>query len=251
MYRNIDVYYILRQVRKHDLHYLATLQSAQCSMSALSLLSLQLSLSIILTATDLRDGVFRPDLVNISDIKMTGDQYIHTGMILTNVQGKTKHFQNNLTVEFQMVDKISKIVLQFKRMLHSLFLYSKGTPLHFIFLTDEESLETIKNCFKQEIGKYLSESIIYSLSWRNKDTIFKFPKLDVEFVDIDSVTTPNREEIERLKEQYGHHPKPGTVFKPLGDDGPGFVQSYKGSPFHSHLLFNKLVHEFGPHPHNL
>ena len=197
------MYYILRQVRKHDLHYLATLQSAQCSMSALSLLSLQLSLSIVLTATDLRDGVFRPDLVNISDIKMTGDQYIHTGMILTNVQGKTKHFQNNLTVEFQMVDKISKIVLQFKRMLHSLFLYSKGTPLHFIFLTDEESLETIKNCFKQEIGKYLSESIIYSLSWRNKDTIFKFPKLDVEFVDIDSVTSPNREDIERLKHQYG------------------------------------------------
>ena len=138
---------------------------------------------------DLRSSVFHTDLVNISQIRLTGDNFIHIGLILTNVLGKTKHFQNNLTVEFQMFDKKSKMLTQFEKMLQSIFLYSRGTPLHFIFITDEESLPTIENSIKQEIGRYLSETIMNKTPIKNQLTIFKFPKLSVEFVDIHSITS--------------------------------------------------------------
>ena len=200
---------------------------APSTMSPHSLLSLACLSSLVLANTDLRDRIFHTELVNISDIKLTEGPYIHTGMILTNVLGKTKHFQNNLTVEFQMVDKKPKMLIQFEKMLQSLFLYSRGTPLHFIFLVDEESLETVEKCVKQEIGRYLSTSLIYKIPVNNKNTIFKFPKLSGEFVDIDSVTSRHREDIARLKEQYGHHAKPGTVFRPEGEDGPALVPTFK------------------------
>ena len=153
------------------------------------LLSLLLTSSMVRANIDLRASVFHSELLNISQIRVTGDHFIHVGMILTNVLGKTKHFQNNLTVEFQMFDKKSKMLTQFERMLQSLFLYSRGTPLHFIFITDEESLPTIENTIKQEIGRYLSESVINKTPVKNQKTIFKFPKLRVEFVDIHSITS--------------------------------------------------------------
>ena len=155
-----------------------------------SLLPLVLVLSSMVQANiDLRSSVFHTDLVNISQIRLTGDNFIHIGLILTNVLGKTKHFQNNLTVEFQMFDKKSKMLTQFEKMLQSIFLYSRGSPLHFIFITDEESLPIIENSFKQEIGRYLSESLINKTPIKNQLTIFMFPKLSVEFVDIHSITS--------------------------------------------------------------
>ena len=196
-------------------------------MSTLHLLGIPFLSTILLASTDLRDDIFQTELVKISDIKLTGNEYIHVGMILTNVLGITKHFNNNLTVEFQMRDKKSKMLTQFEKMLQSIFLYSSGSPLHFIFLTDEESLHTIESSVKQEVGRYLSQSIIYKIPVRNQRTIFKFPRLRVEFVDISSVTSEHREEIERLKEYYGHHAKPGTVFKPKGEDGPVYVPTFK------------------------
>ena len=135
----------------------------------LRLLLLLLS-SLVRANMDLRASVFHTELLNISQIRVTGDHFIHIGMILTNVLGKTKHFQNNLTVEFQMFDKKSKMLTQFEKMLQSLFLYSSGTPLHFIFITDEESLPTIENSIKQEIGRYLSESLIYKIPIKNIST---------------------------------------------------------------------------------
>ena len=155
----------------------------------LLLLPLLLILSMVRANMDLRAGVFHSELLNVSQIRVTGDHFIHIGMILTNVLGKTKHFQNNITVEFQMFDKKSKMLTQFEKMLQSMFLYSTGTPLHFIFITDEESLPTIENSFKQGIGRYLSETIMNKTPIKNQRTIFKFPKLRVEFVDIHSITS--------------------------------------------------------------
>ena len=193
----------------------------------LHLLILLLTSSMVRANIDLRASVFHSELLNISQIQVTGDHFIHVGMILTNVLGKTKHFQNNLTVEFQMFDKKSKMLTQFEKMLQSLFLYSRGTPLHFIFITDEESLPTIEDCIKQEIGRYLSESLIYKTPLKNQQTMFKFPKLSVEFVDINSITSVHREDIDRLKEYYGHHAPSGTVFRPRGEDGPVMVPTFK------------------------
>ena len=157
----------------------------------LPLILLLLLSSMVRANMDLRDSVFHTELLNISQIRLTGNDYIHIGMILTNVLGKTKHFQNNLTVDFQMRDKKSKMLTQFEKMLQSLFLYSSGTPLHFIFITDEESLPTIENTIKQEMGRYLSESLMYKTPLENRHTIFKFPKLKVEFVDINPITSGN------------------------------------------------------------
>ena len=72
----------------------------------------------------------------------------------------------------------------------------------------------ITKVLKEEIGKYLSESLIkvphISI---DKNSIGKVPKLKVEFVDIESITSKHREEIDLMKTYFGHHLPPGTVFK--------------------------------------
>eukprot|EP00090_Calanus_glacialis_P002986 TRINITY_DN12176_c0_g1_i1.p1 TRINITY_DN12176_c0_g1~~TRINITY_DN12176_c0_g1_i1.p1 ORF type:complete len:327 (-),score=72.77 TRINITY_DN12176_c0_g1_i1:66-1004(-) len=113
-----------------------------------------------------------------------------------------------------MYGKKTKLLAQFERMIESILLHSTGTPLHLIFITEEESMYVITNVLKEEIGKYLSESLIkvphISI---DKNSIGKVPKLKVEFVDIESITSKHREEIDLMKTYFGHHLPPGTVFK--------------------------------------
>ena len=158
---------------------------------------------------DRRDNVFEEGLIAASDIRHTDNKNMHVAFTLTNILGKTKKIHDNITVEFQMWDTKSKLMVQFEKMVQSLFLHSRGTPIHCIFLTDEESSFVIKNILKNEIGRYLSESIIRVTQVSNSKLILKFPKLKVEFVDIASITSTYREEISILQKYYGHHAKPG------------------------------------------
>lgn len=158
---------------------------------------------------DRRENVFEEGLVAASDIRHTDNKNMHIAFTLTNILGKTKKIHDNITVEFQMWDKKSKLMVQFEKMVQSLFLHSRGSPIHLIFLTDEESSFVIKNILKNEIGRYLSESIIRVTQVSNSKHILKFPKLKVEFVDISSITSTYKEEISILQKYYGNHAKPG------------------------------------------
>ena len=158
---------------------------------------------------DRRENVFEEGLIAASDLRHTDNKNMHVAFTLTNILGKTKKIHDNITVEFQMWDKKPKLMVQFEKMVQSLFLHSKGTPIHLIFLTDEESSFLIKNILKNEIGRYLSESIIRVTQVSDSKHILKFPKLKVEFVDITSITTTYREEISILQKYYGNHVKPG------------------------------------------
>ena len=157
----------------------------------------------------MRASVFEAGLIAASDLRHTDNKNMHIAFTLTNILGRTKKIHNNITVEFQMWDTKSKLMVQFEKMVQSLFLHSRGTPLHLIFLTDEESSSVITNILTNEIGRYLSESIIRVTPVSDSKHILKFPKLKVEFVDITSITSTYKEEISILQKYYGNHAEPG------------------------------------------
>ena len=172
---------------------------------------------------DMRENVFEEGLIAASDLRHTDNKNMHIAFTLTNILGKTKKIHDNITVEFQMWDTKSKLMAQFEKMVQSLFLHSKGTPIHVIILTDEESSFVIKNILKNEIGRYLSESIIRVTQVSNSKLILKFPKLKVEFVDIASITSTYREEISILQKYYGHHVEPGKEHNRKFNFGVKFI----------------------------
>ena len=172
-------------------------------------ISMLLTSVVVSHQEDMRASVFEEGLIAAGDLRHTDNKNMHVAFTLTNILGKTKKIHDNITVEFQMWDKKSKLMAQFEKMVQSLFLHSRGTPLHLIFLTDEESSLVISNILKNEIGRYLSESIIRVTQVSYSKHILKFPKLKVEFVDIASITSTYKEEISILQKYYGHHAEPG------------------------------------------
>ena len=180
--------------------------------TVLSILLVQM-ISVCCETEDIRSSVFEKGLIGAGDIRHVDNKHMHIAFTLTNILGKTKKIHDNITVEFQMWDKKTKLMAQFEKMVQSLFLHSRGTPIHLIFLTDQESSSVIINILSNEIGRYLSESIIRVTQVTDSKHILKFPKLKVEFVDITSITSTYREEISILQKYYGHHAKPGR--KPI------------------------------------
>ena len=117
-------------------------------MTTLTMLML---LPLLDGAEDARQSLFLPGLRAVGDLELVGSDLLHVGMILTNLRGaprtlpSTLFAEKNITVEFQMVNnKTTKLLAEFRTMFQSIFVHSTGTPLHFIFLTDEESMEIIR-----------------------------------------------------------------------------------------------------------
>ena len=75
-------------------------------------------------------------------------EFVQVGVILTNLD-KDRDKDKTITVEDVVVnlafhdDGKPKIVRSFAEMLASMFLFSRGTPIHFIVLTDERSLKVL------------------------------------------------------------------------------------------------------------
>ena len=77
-------------------------------------------------------------MISADKMFYTKNDFIHLAFTLTNILGEKKKIHDNITVEFQMWDKKSKLMVQFERMLQSIFLSSVRTPLHFIIITDRQ-----------------------------------------------------------------------------------------------------------------
>ena len=155
---------------------------------------------------DLRDVVFEAGLKALADLIHVDESFVHIAMILTNLDNRKS-------------EGMTTIMIKFKKMLKSIFLYSSGTPIHCIFITDEESMLVIEKVMKEEMGKYLSESVIEIPLFRDKNTYDKFPKLKIEFAEMAPLISRHRTQINMMKKYFNNHLPEGTVFTPKSGIG--------------------------------
>jgi len=177
---------------------------------SLWLLSICLS-SVVCEVQDARDKCFSDMLVDAGDILYVGRDYVHTGVILAHVAGKSAK-EADVEVVFEKQDGKTVVLKTFTTMLESILEYSVGTPIHFIIITDQDSLRIIMDCMKNVIGKYISESVILNHGWNSQIRKTLPVRLRVEFVDLKSFTHGHREIIDALKSDFGHHFPEGTKF---------------------------------------
>ena len=147
---------------------------------------------------DAREILFKDGLVGLSDIRVTDNQHVHIAMItLVNIK-------NNDTS--QLSQKISR---NLERMLSSILKFSTGTPLHFIVITEQHSVDMVTAIVKNTVGRHITESII-----RNQHILraIYVPKLVFEFASLSSVTDKYRDDINFMKKHYGHHLPEGTQY---------------------------------------
>ena len=77
-------------------------------------------------------------------------------------------------------------------------------------------------CIRNEIGRFLSESLLFDRPVVS-DLVFPppsplplqvaFPKLKVEYVNLDSMVARHRQDIDDMKQLFGYHHPEGTVFQ--------------------------------------
>merc|ERR1712176_698194 len=90
-----------------------------------------------------------------------------------------------------------KITKNLNNMFSSLLKFNQRTPLHLIGITDEDTRHLFKRILTQNVGKFLSESIIQLTLNRN------FPKIRVEFTKLTSITDKYRSDLDEMKKLFG------------------------------------------------
>jgi hypothetical protein len=176
-------------------------------------------------AIDARDASFRDYIVEVKDMHNTRNSFIHIAMIMTNILGKSADV--NFTKDSYFEGEKPKLIVTLQKMLHSLLKHSTGTPLHFIVFSDEKSRSYITRTFKEEIGRYLSETVIRNHFVSIIDLAYKIPKISVEYVNLETLADKYREDIDEMKKHYGHHFPEGTIFMPEDGKGPVMVPNFK------------------------
>ena len=86
-------------------------------------------------------------LVDSTAVSYVKKDFVHVGIILCGIRGKSNQKR--------------PIILKLEEMLQSMLKNSRGTRIHFIVFTDEESRPHVTGVFKQEMGRYLSESVLF------------------------------------------------------------------------------------------
>merc|ERR1712226_1179782 len=105
-------------------------------------------------------------------------------------------------------------------MLQSLLKHSRGTRIHFIAFTDEESRPHVTAVFRQEMGRYLTESVLFDRQ------VVAFPMIRLERVNLVSMVERHREEVDEMKALFGYHYPEGTVIESK-DGGPTMLPTLK------------------------
>lgn len=158
---------------------------------------LMFSVPCVFCEDDARDVLFKEGLVRVSEIQVTDGRHIHIAMIITNVK-------ENDTSQLSL-----KISQNLSLMLSSILKFSRGTPLHFIVITDLDSVNIIKKIVKNTVGEYITKSAI--LRQHILQTVH-VPKLVFEFVSLSSITEKYRKDIDYMKKHYGYHHPEGTFY---------------------------------------
>jgi hypothetical protein len=141
---------------------------------------------------DVRDAVIRDFLVDSREVEEVGSNFVHVGIILAGIRGVS-------VTKRPILEKLEEMLL-------SIFLHSHGTRLHFVVFTDEESRPHITAVFKNEAGRFLSESVL-------RDRPVRAFRLKVEFVDLVAMVERNREDVDDMKKLFGYHHPEGTFIE--------------------------------------
>ena len=86
-------------------------------------------------------------LVDSSAVSYVKKDFVHVGIILCGIRGTSNQKR--------------PIILKLEEMLQSMLKNSRGTRIHFIVFTDEESRPHVTRVFRQGMGRYLSESVLF------------------------------------------------------------------------------------------
>ena len=135
--------------------------------------------------------------MGVSEIQVTDGKYIHIAMIITNAK-------KNDTSQLSL-----KISQNLSGMLSSILRFSKGTALHFIVITDLDSVSIIKKIVRDTVGEYITQSALWHQHILHTVHV---PKLVFEFVSLSSITEKYRRDIDYMKKHYGYHHPEGTFF---------------------------------------
>ena len=135
--------------------------------------------------------------MGVSEIRVTEGRYVHIAMIITNAK-------KNDTSQLSL-----KISQNLSGMLSSILKFSTGTALHFIVITDLDSVSIIKKIVRDTVGEYITQS---ALRHQHILHTVHVPKLVFEFVSLSSITEKYRRDIDYMKKHYGYHHPEGTFF---------------------------------------
>jgi len=152
------------------------------------------------------DNVIHDFLVDSTEVHLVKKDFVHVGIILSGIRGTSTHKR--------------PIIVKLEEMLQSLLKHSRGTRIHFIAFTDEESRPHVTGVFRQEMGRYLTESVLFDRQ------VVAFPKIRLECVDLVSMVERHREEVDEMKALFGYHYPEGTVIESK-DGGPTLLPTLK------------------------
>ena len=93
------------------------------------------------------DNVIHDFLVDPTEVHHVKKDFVHVGIILAGIRGISTHKR--------------PIIVKLEEMLQSVLKHSRGTRIHFIAFTDEESRPHVTGVFRQEMGRYLTESVLF------------------------------------------------------------------------------------------
>ena len=130
----------------------------------------------------IREGVF----TDPSHAAPPSSQFINVGLIIIDMEHKERLQQNFFS--------------SIKRTLEHIFMFSSGNPLHFVIVTDKQSVRSVAIALADIVTKHLAMQVLISASWRWRRRK-ALPAIKISFVDIDDVINVNRDFVDALKKQ--------------------------------------------------
>ena len=130
-----------------------------------------------------------PTLIPPWDIKVNTSDHIHYCLLMSGITPDaepTGHF-----------------LVKLGRLLESILLLSRGIPLHLIFLTEEESIATIRKQVESSYAKATMDRLL-KVDEQERKIKYKIPKLEVEFVSHKDITDKFAESIDGMKKHFNN-----------------------------------------------
>ena len=150
----------------------------------------------------IRQSIYK-ELVKPWDVKITSPEYIHMGLVMAGVspdQHPEQHYLNRL-----------------EKMLRSTISFSQGTPLHLVFISDQESVEIISRRVESTFASLiLGRILLHNENWKMKR--YRIPKLRVEFVDMTAITDKYRDTIDHMKTHFNRYNESYRISGEATDD---------------------------------
>jgi len=128
------------------------------------------------------------DYVQPDQIEYPGDGYITLFPVFVNL---------NFTLSKDSVQiNQQRFVIYLRRMVYSLFSESTGTPLHLLFLTDDQSKDILMKTLDQQIGRVITRKLLTGyVDESEAQKRWKLPKMKVDLFSLDFFIKNYKDEI--------------------------------------------------------